>query len=143
MSAVPKFAPYFRVAKPSEIEGLWPIIEGGIARALDVSDGESTVEDTREGLIAGRTSLGVMQADGALLGVVFKILAFDRFKVARILLAFGRDMAALRTVMEAGERWALEQGCSYVEGWAGTPSRARLFGRFGYGQRYIVVRKKL
>lgn len=143
MSALPKFPPYFRVAGADEIPGLWPMIRGGVMRALETSDGESTVDDIREGLVAGRTSLGVMQTDGALLGVVFKILAFQRFKVARILLAFGRDMEGLRDVMREGERWARAQGCSYVEGWAGTPSRARLFRRYGYEPRYTVVRKKL
>lgn len=144
MSALPKpIESEFHVVAPKDIEGMWPLVENGIARALATSNGEGTVEDTKKGLLAGRTKLMVLWEGDSVLGAVFMLLDFPRYRIARVLLLFGQGMEALREVMESGEKWAKSQGCRYVEGWVASPSRERLFSRFGYRPTYRILRKEL
>lgn len=133
----------FHIIPPSALETVWPYIKTGIARALETSDGEATVEDTRQGIASGRTQLMLFSEGDGNMGVVFMLLAFPRFKIARVLLLFGNRMDLLGEAMLEAEEWAAQQGCRFVEGWAGSESRARLFGRYGYGKKYIIVRKEL
>ncbi len=144
MSAVLKIPEAtFSVVPKGEIEALWPLVEGGIARALETSDQEATPEDTKAGLLAGRTQLALLISEGSLLGIVFMFLAFPRFKIARILLGFGRGSADVQEAMARGEAWAKEMGCRYVECWVASRARVRLFKRYGYDQKYYVLRKRL
>lgn len=145
MSAVPVLNEpvQCQIVDPSAIDAIWPFVRDGVARALESSEGEATPEDTRKGLVAGRTRLMLMQDGEANLGVVFMILDFPRMRIARVLLAFGNRMAWLRDAMEVGEQWAKSQGCSAVEGWVATESRARLFSRWGYTPSYTIIRKRL
>lgn len=122
------------------IESMWPQIEAGISRALKSSSGESTVEDTKAGLLSGRTRLLMF---GEALGVVLMMISFPRYKVARVLLMFGKGIAVAKGALEEAERWAKDQGCSYVEGWVSSASRSRLFGRYGYEPTYLILRKGL
>lgn len=126
-----------------KIPEVWPNISAGIERALLTSNGEATPEDTRDGLAAGRTQLALLNDGEGVLGVVFMILAFPRYKIARVLLLFGTGMKHLRNAIRLGEQWAKSQGCRYVEAWVATQSRARLFSRFGYGPAYAVLRRPL
>lgn len=122
---------------------MWPHVEGGIARALEGANGEATPQDTKAGLLAGRTHLAVLWREGSVLGVVFTFLNFPQFRIARVLLLFGHGMAGLAEVMERAEQWAKDRGCQYVEGWVATGSRERLFSRFGYRRTYRILRKPL
>lgn len=144
MSALPNpTSPTFDVVPPGEIDAIWPLIAGGVERALASADGEATVEDTRAGLLAGRTQLAIIVSKRSLLGIVFMFLNFPRYKIARILLAFGHDMEGAREAMDCGERWAKEQGCRYCEAWVSTAARERMFGRYGYKPAYRILRKAL
>ncbi len=133
----------FAVLTPDEVAEVWPYVEGGVERALATSDGEATVGDTLSGLVGGRTKLALLRRDGALLGVVFQFLAFPRYRIARILLAFGRDMKGVADVIERAEAYAHDNGCRYVEGWVATSGRERLFAKFGYERQYVIVRKRV
>lgn len=126
-----------------DIDAIWPSIKAGVELALQTSDGEATAEDTRAGLKAGRSQLLLMERAGSKVGVVFMLLDFPQFKIARVLLAFGRDMAAVRDLMQHAESWAQAQGCRYIEGWVASAGRLRLFSRFGYHKRYTIIRKPL
>lgn len=128
---------------PADIEKVWPHVAPGIAEALESSNGEASVEDTKVGLVAGRTQLLLMEDGGSTLGVVFMFLNFPQFKIARVLLLFGEGMERLRGVMAAAETWGKSNGCRYVEAWVASESRERLFGRFGYEPTYRIVRKSL
>lgn len=128
---------------PNQIESVWKDISPGITRALDTASGEATPEDTKLGLVAGRTQLLMMWDGPAVLGVVFQILSFPRYKIARVLVAFGKDMRALERAIRSAEAWGKEQGCEYVEGWVATRSRERLFARFGYSRAYTIIRRRL
>lgn len=144
MSAVQAEKPAFHVVKPSEIDALWPHIVVGVEKALQTSNGEATAEDTKEGLKAGRTTLLLFSSEAGWVGIVYMFLAFPRFKIARVLLAFGRHMATMAAEIEVAEAWAKDQGCKYVEAWVATESRARLFARLGYAERpYTIIRKRL
>lgn len=133
----------FSVLTPDEVAEVWPYVEGGIARALETSQGEADSAATLAGLLGGRLKLALLRRDGALLGVVFQFLAFPKYRIARILLAFGRDMEGLRDVIERAEGYAFQNGCRAIEGWVASSSRERLFGKFGYQRAYVIVRKEL
>lgn len=145
MSAVLKevIRPAFKIVRPDEIGEVWTFLEPWIARALETSNGEATPEATREGLENGRTSLMFFESNKGFVGIVFMFLNFPCFKIARILLAFGSDMSAMKKDFEIAEAWAKDQGCAYVEAWIATESRKRLFSRFGYEPAYTIIRKKL
>ena len=128
---------------PGAIDSVWELIAPGIEKALATSNGEATVEDTRAGLRAGRTQLMMLWQDGASLGIVFMMLNFPQYKIARVLLAFGENMRLLADGMKAAEAWAKDQGCEYIEGWVASRSRERLFARFGYKPTYTILRKAL
>lgn len=128
---------------PADIEKVWPYVAPGVQEALESSCGEASVEDTKQGLLAGRTQLLLMEGDESSLGVVFQFLNFPQFKIARVLLLFGEGMERLRAAMVAAEEWGKENGCRYVEAWVSSDSRERLFGRFGYDRTYRIVRKGL
>lgn len=136
-------SPAYRVIAPKDIDSIWEYIKSGIERSLETSNGEATAEDTRLGLVAGRTQLILFESDSGWCGVVFMFLAFPRFKIARVLLAFGREMSTMRNEFQEAELWAKSQGCRYVEAWVASPSRERLFARFGYQPSYRIIRKAL
>ena len=128
---------------PEAIDSIWELVKPGIENALATSNGEGTAEDTRLGLVAGRTRLMMLWKDGASLGIVFMFLNFPRFKIARVLLLFGENMRLLVDGMNAAETWAKEQGCKLIEGWVATESRQRLFSLYGYKPTYTILRKAL
>lgn len=135
--------PTFYLLRPDEIDQVWELVVPGIARALATSDGEATVEDTKAGLLAGTTQMMLFGGESSWFGVVFQMLAFPQAKIARVLLAFGKNMAEQRQAMESAEAWAKGQGCKWVEAWVATESRVRMFGRYGYKPRYAILRKEL
>lgn len=144
MSAVLKEAQgRWDLVAPSEIEALWPSVVTGISEALGTSNGEATAEDTKAGLIAGRTRLLLMNQNGGFVGAVLQILSFPRYKNARVFLAFGHGMDDVREVMASAEAWLKKEGCKFIEAWVSTESRARLFARHGYKKTYTIVRKPL
>lgn len=76
--------------------------------------------------------------------LVVSIVRFHRFKVMRVLYAFGRRMGDLRTALGEMEAWAKKSmGCRYMEAWVETGARERYFGRFGYKRQYTILRKPL
>lgn len=134
----------FFVVPPPQIEVVWPKIEDGIADALSTSRGEATVEDTKDGLLNGRTTLLMLVEDGvAAAGLVVGLYNFPRFKIARILLLFGSGLDKMDEAIQHGEEWARAQGCKCIEGWVATQSRIKLFSRFGFEPIYEVLRKEL
>lgn len=133
----------WNIVAAKDIEEVWPYIVDGIALALETSEGEATPEDTKAGLLAGRTQLALMYEGGATVGAVFTMLDYPQFRIARVLLLFGKGMLEAREMMEAAEQWAKSKGCRYIEGWVATGSRRRLFSRFGYRDAYTIVRKAL
>lgn len=129
--------------EPSEVDKLWPLIEASVAKALESSNGEANAEDVRAALIEGNSRLIVMHEGGAMLGIVFAFLDFPRYRIARVLLLFGKGMRFLEPAMASAESWAKEQGCTYIEGWVSSGSRSRLFSRFGFLPSYTILRKPL
>ena len=134
--------PYYQV-EPDEIDTIWPDIRPEIERALETSNGEATAEDTRLGLVRGSTKLILFPSETAAFGVVWQMLAFPKYKIARVLLAFGKNMPAVARAIETAEQWGKSQGAKYVEAWVATDSRVRLFKRFGYERTYTIIRKEL
>lgn len=135
--------PRLALVNPEDIEKVWPYVAPGVQEALESSCGEASVEDTKQGLLAGRTQLLLMDDGGSNLGVVFQFLNFPQFKIARVLLLFGEGMERLRAVMACAEEWGKTQGCKHIEAWVASDSRERLFNRFGYERTYRIVRKAL
>lgn len=143
MNARVETAQDWAIVPKEDIETVWPLVEGGIGRALETADGEATVADTKLGLLAGRTQLYMAYGPEGALGVVFMILAFPQFKIARVLLAFGKNMESVRQSIDAGKAWAKAQGCKHLEAWVATESRERLFRRYGMKRAYTIVRSEL
>jgi hypothetical protein len=134
--------PYYQV-EPEEIDRIWNDIKPEIERALATSNGEATAEDTRQGLVRGTTKLILFPSETAAFGVVWQMLAFPKYKIARVLLAFGKNMRDVSVAIETAEQWGKAQGAKYVEAWVATDSRVRLFKRFGYDKTYTIIRKEL
>lgn len=135
-------APYYEV-EPDEFDLIWPDIRPEIVRALETCDGEAGPEDILAGLKRGTSKMLLFKRGEGHFGCVYQMLAFPRFKVARVHLAFGKNMRDVAQAIEAAEQWGKSQGCKYVEGFVATDSRVRLFSRFGYRKTYTVVRKEL
>lgn len=144
MSAVlAEVRPHWIVLKPVDIETVWPNVVNGVISALETSNGEGTVQDTKDGLLAGRTQLGILDNPANPIGVVFSIIAYPKYKVARVYLMFGKGTLENKIALEEGEALFREWGCKYVEAWVATKSRERLFERLGYLPAYTILRKPL
>ena len=134
----------FIIVPPDRIEEVWPIVASGIARAIDSADGEATVEDTMMELKLGRSSLVLLESDkGAVCGMVILFCNFPQYRICRVLLAFGRNIAGDPDLEAEFEAWAAARGAKYIEAWVSTDSRARLFKRHGYQPAYQVIRKEI
>jgi len=134
--------PYYQV-EPEEIDRIWGDIKVDIERALATSHGEGTAEHIRMGLKRGTSKLILFPSDTAAFGVVYQMLGFPNYKIARVMLAFGKNMKDVSVAIETAEQWGKEQGAKYVEAWVATESRVRLFKRFGYDKTYTIIRKEL
>lgn len=131
------------VVPKEEIERVWPQVQDGIASALETSCGEATVEDTKIGLIAGRTILLLLYKGESYFGMVVGLYNFPKFKIARVLLGFGTRICCEKDEWELARTWAREQGCKCIEAWVATESRARMFRRFGFRKTYQIIRSEL
>jgi hypothetical protein len=127
----------------SQIGEVWPLIEKGIEDALETSEGESTPAQVKQGLEAGRTRLVMLQRNKSYFGMVIVLLDFPQFRIARILLGFGRGICVEKSEWSLLEGWARENGCACLEAWVATESRARMFRRFGFEKTYQIIRSKL
>lgn len=134
--------PYYQV-EPEEIDRIWDDIRPDIERALATANGEGDAEHIRMGLRRGTSKLILFPSDTAAFGVVYQMLVFPNYKIARVMLAFGKNMKDVSVAIETAEQWGKSQGAKYVEAWVATESRVRLFKRFGYDKTYTIIRKEL
>jgi hypothetical protein len=131
-----------RCVEKEEIDVFWPVIVDGMGRALETSNGECTIDDIKAGLTNGTTRLLFLSRNDSYFGMVVQILAFPRFKIARVMLGFGKGICLEKSEWKVAEKWAKEQGCKYLEAWVATESRARMFRRFGFKKTYQIIRSE-
>lgn len=143
MSAVLQQPMEWFLVKPDQIEDVWGDIVEGVKRAIDVSHGESSIDDIKKFLVDGEMMLLLMRQNTGAFGVIWSLQTFPQYKVGRIFLAFGKDLWQMKDAIEAAAQWGKRLGCAYIEAWCPTESRARLFSLFGYKPVYTVIRKKL
>jgi hypothetical protein len=127
MDAAPTSAPLVLIPAV-HVETVWPLAEPHLKRALQYSDGEFTLEETRGFIRDGRFQLwlgwdsGTRRAIGA--GVT-EIFDYPRKRVCFLVL-WASEAPRTRWLdgLQAVERWAREQGCQGM----------RLLGRKGWGR---------
>lgn len=142
MSAAEPIPP-IRIVRGDELPCVWARIEKSVREILALAGDATwvTPESTYESLRAGKTFLILFAAHGTELGVVFDFVKLPKYKVARVLFAFGKDIDSLGEEIKIAEAWLKQEGCRFVDTTISTPSRARLFARFGYMP--LVLRKEL
>ena len=126
-----------------KIDEVWPLIVGGITRALKTSNGESSPEQTKQGLKSGATQLLYLEKNNSYFGMVVGLYNFPNYKIARVLLGFGKGIILEREEWREAENWARSMGCACFEAWVATESRARMFARFGFKKTYQIIRSEL
>jgi hypothetical protein len=136
-------APPFYIVEPEDLGTIWEHVRPALDCAISLARGEATADDFLAGLKAGRTKMILFPSETAEFGIIMQFVQFPRYKVARILLAFGRGMRDVGDAMIECEAWFKSQGCRAVDAWCATDSRVRLFKRFGYGKAYTIIRKEL
>ena len=134
--------PYYQV-EPEEIDTIWDDIKPEIERALATAHGEGDAGHIRMGLLRGSSKLILFPSGNGAFGVVYQMLRFPNYQIARVMLAFGKNMKDVAAAIESAEQWGKAQGARYVEAWVANDSRVRLFKRFGYDKTYTIIRKEL
>jgi hypothetical protein len=125
------------------IDKIWPLLRAGIESALETSHEECTIDDIYEGIKLGRTIVLYVAEKQSYFGMVIGMYNFPRYKIARVLLGFGKNICKEKASWEIVEDWARQNGCKYIEAWVATESRAKLFSRFGFKKTYQIVRSVL
>ena len=132
-----------RCMAKEEIESIWPLVLNGIEKALATSNGEGSAEAIKTGLMNGTTQLLFVSRNESYFGMVVQILAFPNYKIARVILGFGKGICLEKSEWKVAEQWAKDLGCKYLEAWVATESRARMFARFGFKKTYQIIRSEL
>ena len=106
------------VLNPDEVEPVWKFVLPHLERAARYSDGQMEAGDFLPFLINGDMQLWVAVEDHeCLAAMVTQIITYPRKRILRVIGMGGREMKRWYPYLGMLERFALENGCTELEGW--------------------------
>lgn len=119
----------------TEIEAVWPDIEGFIARSVDQSNGTTSVETIFQLLMQQEATMFATLRNGRPeLVLVVRLVQYAKFVTARVIAMAGKNLKEAKAFLPALEAWALTQGAIEIEAWS-RPAVARLLQHVGMKER--------
>lgn len=118
----------------------WPRVAPLIRSALERGEGSYVEADVAMCCMRGLWQLWIVERDGEVVALcVSEILNFPRLKKCLLRYLVG-DWAVIEAHIPDIERWAREQGCHMLEGYARKGWARRMSG---WTQRYVILQKEL
>lgn len=112
----------------SPLQVMWPMLAPLLQKAVDYSDGATTLEETAQDLVAKRKQLWVVVTDDKAVkaALVSNLQRFSTGIVQASILLLGGEQGHLKDIMKLlpeFEAWAKTEGCNRVrfllrKGWA-------------------------
>ena len=110
---------------PTEVDAIWPHVEGHLEKATPHSEGEMLPEDMKPLLDKAEMQLWIAVEDGDVLAaMVTQHIPYPRKQVLRVISIGGGDMNKWFPFYPELENYAKSLGCSHLEAW----------GRKGWGK---------
>lgn len=125
---------------PGDIAGMWHLVEGALALAINTNKGEETLQDVKLRLQEGHSGLFVQHAGPVISAAgVVALVHYPRYTVAFIeYLAGTTTRRGWQLLQSACNRF----GATKIQAFCG-PAQARLFRRYGLTEAYSVMRMDL
>jgi len=125
------------------LDGVWPEASKLLERAVNCSDGELDINQLRMLVTQGLGTLLVAERGGRLIGAaVIEFIQYPNYRVANVIAVGGRGLYFDGAATDRLAAWAKSRGATKLQAFC-SPSRTRLFSRFGFSKRYDVVRRDL
>lgn len=135
-----------RVLQPSQVPGMWPLIEPLIERALDASFNEIVSANIFVCLLQGTMTAFVVECEDEVQVVcVVEEMRFPQYSVAHIVVLAGSDYRSVKHFQPALEAWALAMGAVEIRGTVQSEAAVRLFRREApdFKRGYTILRLDL
>lgn len=138
-------APTFDIfhVPPERLDEVWPEAAVVLGKAVNCSEGEFDLGQLRMLVTQGLGTLLVAERGGKLVGAaVVEFVQYPNYRVANVIALAGQGLSADKESAKRLAAWAKSRGATKLQAFC-SPSRTRLFSRFGFSKRYDVVRLDL
>jgi hypothetical protein len=119
------------------VGSMWPMVVEHLAKGLEYSNGEISLDDIYDGLISRDMQLwGAFSTEGeCVAAMVTEIINYPRKMACRMIVVGGGHMKYWLDYQTEFMRWAKENGCDRVEAYC-RDGMARRLEQFGYKKLY-------
>lgn len=110
---------------------------------IEHSEGERTIQDYFDLLVASRAQLWVAAEPGKLVAMaITRLVDYPQFRRLSFDLLVGKDLAKLFPLFDHIAAWAVREGAQQVEAWV-RPGLRRALEPLGFRRSYEIVVKDL
>lgn len=129
---------------PREVVATWPVAYPMLEKAIERTSGRLDEATVFKSLLTGELVLWIIFKGGPFGALVTQVYTWPSgLKVARLLLAGGKDHMDWFDDFPVVERWAKEQGCTLIEAWGRPGWERSLSKERGWRRTGIEMEKKI